>query len=156
MKGGEIFSKALAGAIKMIRPREFCLALHPLYVPSYKGTTSTGQVNFGDFDFSPLEGQEVLIGEDIIDTGNLMQATLEEVLKHNPRTVRVAALLDKPSRRQFDLNLDPVQFYTGFTIGNHFVVGYGLDLNEQYRDLPFIAVPTQEIIDQANTKRSEL
>ena len=112
--------------------------------------------NFGDFDFSPLEGQEVLIGEDIIDTGNLMQATLEEVLKHNPRTVRVAALLDKPSRRQFDLNLDPVQFYTGFTIGNHFVVGYGLDLNEQYRDLPFIAVPTPEIIDQANTKRSEL
>jgi hypoxanthine phosphoribosyltransferase len=85
---------------------------------------------------SSLEGRNVIIVEDIVDTG-LTLHYLQDILKARaPRSVRTACLLSKPSRRKVDVQVD----YIGFTIDDHFVVGYGLDYAERYRNLPYIAV----------------
>jgi hypoxanthine phosphoribosyltransferase len=83
-----------------------------------------------------LQDRDVVIVEDIVDTG-LTLAYLQEILRaRSPRRLRTACLLDKPSRRRIDVTVD----YVGFTIEDRFVVGYGLDYGEQYRNLPYIAV----------------
>jgi hypoxanthine phosphoribosyltransferase len=85
---------------------------------------------------SSLEGRNVIIVEDIVDTG-LTLSYLQDILKARaPRSVRTACLLSKPSRRKVEVQVD----YIGFTIDDHFVVGYGLDYAERYRNLPYIAV----------------
>jgi hypoxanthine phosphoribosyltransferase len=85
---------------------------------------------------SGLEGREVVIVEDIVDTG-LTLSYLQDILRaRSPRSLRTACLLSKPSRRQTDVQVE----YVGFTIEDKFVVGYGLDYGEQYRNLPYIAV----------------
>jgi hypoxanthine phosphoribosyltransferase len=85
---------------------------------------------------SSLEGRDIVIVEDIVDTG-LTLHYLQDILKARaPRSVRTACLLNKPSRRKVDVQVD----YIGFTIEDHFVVGYGLDYAERYRNLPYIAV----------------
>jgi hypoxanthine phosphoribosyltransferase len=101
-----------------------------------KGTTSSGEVRLlKDLD-TTLDGKHVLIVEDIVDTG-LTLTYLQDILRaRNPRTLRTACLLSKPSRRQVDVKVE----YIGFTIEDRFVVGYGLDYAEQYRNLPYIAV----------------
>src|SRR6266487_773495 len=101
-----------------------------------KGTTSSGEVRLlKDLD-TTLDGKNVVIVEDIVDTG-LTLTYLQDILRaRNPRTLRTACLLSKPSRRQVDVKLE----YIGFTIEDRFVVGYGLDYAEQYRNLPHIAV----------------
>ena len=100
------------------------------------GTSSSGQVQLlKDLD-SGLEGRDVVIVEDIVDTG-LTLAYLQDILRaRSPRTLRTACLLSKPSRRQKDVTIE----YVGFTIEDRFVVGYGLDHSEQHRNLPYIAV----------------
>jgi hypoxanthine phosphoribosyltransferase len=106
-------------------------------VSSYeKGTTTSGEVRLlKDLD-TTLDGRNVIIVEDIVDTG-LTLTYLQDILRaRNPRVLRTAALLSKPSRRQVDVKVE----YTGFTIEDRFVVGYGLDYAEQYRNLPYIAV----------------
>jgi len=106
-------------------------------VSSYaKATTSSGEVRLlKDLD-TTLEGKNVLIVEDIVDTG-LTLMYLQEILRaRNPKALRTACLLSKPSRRQVDVKVE----YVGFTIEDRFVVGYGLDYAEQYRNLPHIAV----------------
>jgi hypoxanthine phosphoribosyltransferase len=106
-------------------------------VSSYgKGTKSSGQVRvLKDLD-SSLEGRNLILVEDIVDTG-LTLSYLQDILRARaPKTVRTACLLSKPSRRQVDVQVD----YIGFTIDDHFVVGYGLDYAEKYRNLPYIAV----------------
>jgi hypoxanthine phosphoribosyltransferase len=106
-------------------------------VSSYaKGTTSSGEVRLlKDLD-TTLDGRHVVIIEDIVDTG-LTLLYLQEILRaRGPRSLRTACLLSKPSRRQVDVKVD----YIGFTIEDRFVVGYGLDYAEQYRNLPHIAV----------------
>jgi hypoxanthine phosphoribosyltransferase len=106
-------------------------------VSSYgAGTTSSGQVRLTkDLDRS-LEGRDVVIVEDIIDTG-LTLMYLQDILRaRQPRSLRTACLLSKPSRRTVDV---PVE-YIGFTIDDRFVVGYGLDFDERYRHLPDVAV----------------
>jgi len=106
-------------------------------VSSYaKAATSSGEVRLlKDLD-STLEGRNVLIVEDIVDTG-LTLMYLQEILRaRNPKALRTACLLSKPSRRQVDVKVE----YVGFTIEDRFVVGYGLDYAEQYRNLPHIAV----------------
>jgi hypoxanthine phosphoribosyltransferase len=106
-------------------------------VSSYgKGTKSSGQVMVLKDVGSSLEGRNVIIVEDIVDTG-LTLHYLQHIFKARaPRSVRTACLLSKPSRRQVDVHVD----YVGFTIEDHFVVGYGLDYAEKYRNLPYIAV----------------
>jgi len=113
------------------------VSLDFMAVSSYaKGTTSSGQVRLlKDLDTS-LEGRNVIIVEDIVDTG-LTLLYLQDILRaRNPKSLRTACLLSKPSRRQVDVKVE----YIGFTIEDRFVVGYGLDYAEAYRNLPHIAV----------------
>ena len=101
-----------------------------------KGTTTSGEVRLlKDLD-TTLDGKHVLIVEDIVDTG-LTLTYLQDILRaRGPKSLCTACLLSKPSRRQVDVNVE----YVGFTIEDRFVVGYGLDYAEQYRNLPYIAV----------------
>jgi len=83
-----------------------------------------------------ITGRDVLVIEDIVDTGQTLSRLLEKLSERNPRSLRTVALLNKPSRRLVSLELD----YVGFTIDNQFVVGYGLDYAERYRHLPYIGL----------------
>jgi hypoxanthine phosphoribosyltransferase len=130
LKGGFMFMADLVRAMTTRVSMDF------MALSSYgKGTTSSGQVMvLKDVD-SSLEGRNVIIVEDIVDTG-LTLHYLQDILKARaPRSVRTACLLSKPSRRKVDVQVD----YIGFTIDDHFVVGYGLDYAERYRNLPYIA-----------------
>jgi hypoxanthine phosphoribosyltransferase len=131
LKGAFVFLSDLARAI------EGTVTLDFIAVSSYgSGTQSSGQVQLlKDLD-SPLHGRDVVIVEDIVDTG-LTLTYLQDILKARaPRRLRTACLLSKPSRRKIDVRVD----YIGFTIDDKFVVGYGLDYDERYRNLPDIAV----------------
>jgi hypoxanthine phosphoribosyltransferase len=113
------------------------VSLDFMAVSSYaKGTTSSGEVRLlKDLD-TTLDGKNVVIIEDIVDTG-LTLTYLQDILRaRGPRSLRTACLLSKPTRRQVDVRIE----YIGFEIPDRFVVGYGLDFAEQYRNLPHIAV----------------
>ena len=100
------------------------------------GTTSSGEVRLSkDLDVG-IEGRDVVIVEDIVDTGLTLHYLQEILLARGPRSLRTACLLSKPSRRKIDVKVD----YIGFTIEDKFVVGYGLDYAEQYRNLPYIGI----------------
>ena len=131
LKGASVFLSDLARAI------DGEVSLDFIAVSSYgAGTKSSGQVQLmKDLD-SAIVGRDVVIVEDIVDTG-LTLHYLQEILRaRSPRQLRTACLLSKPSRRQIEV---PVE-YIGFTIEDRFVVGYGLDYAERYRNLPYIAV----------------
>ncbi len=113
-----------------------------LKVSSYgSGRETTGQVDI-HFDVSiDLAGKHVLLVEDIVDTGLCLQRLLEHLQTKQPASLRVCSLLDKPARRLMPVPVD----YLGFTLPNHFVVGYGVDWDERYRELPYIGyVPAKE------------
>ena len=104
-------------------------------VSSYgSGTSSSGEVRMLKDVDARLDGRHVVIVEDIVDTGLTLHYLQELLRLRNPKSLRTACLLSKPSRRKVDV---PVEFI-GFTIDDHFVVGYGLDYDEQYRNLPYI------------------
>jgi hypoxanthine phosphoribosyltransferase len=131
LKGGFMFMADLVRAMSARVTLDF------MAVSSYgKGTKSSGQVRvLKDLD-SSLEARNIIIVEDIVDTGLTLQY-LQEILKARaPKTVRTACLLSKPARRLVNVAID----YIGFTIDDQFVVGYGLDYGEKYRNLPYIAV----------------
>jgi hypoxanthine phosphoribosyltransferase len=133
LKGAFVFLADLARAL----PCEVTLDF--IAVSSYGSSTySSGQVQLlKDLD-SPIEGRDVVIVEDIVDTG-LTLTYLQDILRARaPRHLRTACLLSKPSRREVDVRVD----YVGFTIDDQFVVGYGLDYQERYRNLPYIAMIT--------------
>ena len=134
LKGGFMFMADLVRAMSGRVTMDF------MAVSSYgKGTTSSGQVRvLKDLD-SNVEGRHVILVEDIVDTG-LTLHYLQDLLKARaPQSLKTACLLSKPSRRKVDVKVD----YIGFTIDDHFVVGYGLDYAEKYRNLPYIAVLEQ-------------
>lgn len=134
LKGGFMFMADLVRAMSDRVTMDF------MAVSSYgKGTSSSGQVRvLKDLD-SDLEGRHVIVVEDIVDTG-LTLHYLQDLLKARaPKSMRTACLLSKPSRRKVDVQVD----YIGFTIEDHFVVGYGLDYAEKYRNLPHIAILEQ-------------
>jgi hypoxanthine phosphoribosyltransferase len=121
----------------LIRAMPRTVTIDFMAVSSYgKGTSSSGEVRMiKDLD-SGLEGRNVIIVEDIVDTG-LTLSYLQEILHaRSPKTLRTACLLSKPSRRKIDVKVE----YIGFTIEDRFVVGYGLDYAEKYRNLPYIGV----------------
>ena len=131
LKGGFVFMSDL---IRAMAPR---VTVDFIAVSSYaKSTKSSGEVRLlKDLD-SGLEGRHVIIVEDIVDTG-LTLTYLQDILRARaPRQVRTACLLSKPSRRKIDVKVE----YIGFEIPDKFVVGYGLDYGEKYRNLPYIAV----------------
>ena len=131
LKGAVIFMADLVRAIRAPIAMDF------MGVSSYgPGTRSAGSVRLtADLSVS-IEGRAVVIVEDIVDTG-LTLTYLQEILRaRGPKALRTACLLSKPSRRQVDVKVE----YIGFTIEDRFVVGYGLDYAERYRNLPYIAV----------------
>lgn len=131
LKGAFIFLSDL------VRIMEGPVTCDFIAVSSYgSGSTSSGEVRLTkDLDQS-LEGKDVVIVEDIVDTG-LTLAYLQQILSaREPRTLRTACLLSKPSRRKIDVHVD----YVGFSIEDRFVVGYGLDYGERFRNLPYIGV----------------
>ena len=124
----------------LVRHMDGGVSMDFMAVSSYgKGTTSSGQVRvLKDLD-SNLEGRHIIVVEDIVDTG-LTLHYLQDLLKARaPKSMKTACLLSKPSRRKVDVQVD----YIGFTIEDHFVVGYGLDYAEKYRNLPYIAILEQ-------------
>jgi hypoxanthine phosphoribosyltransferase len=131
LKGGFVFMADLVRAMSVRVTLDF------IAVSSYgKNTRSSGEVRLlKDLD-SGLEGRHVVIVEDIVDTG-LTLTYLQDILRARaPRSLRTVCLLSKPSKRLIDVAVE----HTGFTIDDHFVVGYGLDYSEKYRNLPYIAV----------------
>jgi hypoxanthine phosphoribosyltransferase len=133
LKGAFVFLSDL------VRHMDRNVSLDFMAVSSYaKGTTTSGEVRLlKDLD-TTLGGRHVVIVEDIVDTG-LTLTYLQDILRaRGPRTLRTACLLSKPSRRQVDVKVE----YIGFEIEDRFVVGYGLDYAEQYRNLPYIGVVT--------------
>ena len=113
------------------------VSLDFIVVSSYgKATRSSGEVRLiKDLD-TGIEGRDVIIVEDIVDTGLTLTYLREMMRARGPRSLKTACLLSKPSRRQIEV---PVE-YVGFTIEDRFVIGYGLDYNEKYRNLPYIGV----------------
>ena len=104
-------------------------------VSSYVGENSTGNIELKiPLKEKNIEGKNIIIVEDIVDTGRTFNYLVDYVSKMNPKSVKTCVMLDKPSRRVVDFKAD----YTGFTIDDLFVIGYGLDYDEKYRNLPFI------------------
>ena len=105
-------------------------------ISSYQsGTVSSGQITIKkDLDVD-IEGKDVLIAEDIIDSGNTLSQLTEILKERKPNSIKVCTLLSKPARRQVEFEAD----YTGFEIEDKFIIGYGLDCAEQFRQLPYIA-----------------
>lgn len=113
-----------------------------MVVSSYGSSSVTsGEVRILKDISQPIEGVNVIIVEDIIDTGNTLKNLKKMLLTRNPKSLKIASLLDKPSRRRVEIEGD----YVGFEVPNEFVVGYGLDYAEKYRNLPEIGVLKPEI-----------
>jgi hypoxanthine phosphoribosyltransferase len=133
LKGSFMFMADLVRAIGGDIRCEF------LGVSSYHGgTRSTGVVRITEDLSHPIEGQDCLIVEDIVDTGLTMDYLIRMLETRGPRSLKICSLLDKPAHREVQLQAD----YVGFSIPDEFVVGYGLDLGERFRNLPHIAVYT--------------
>jgi hypoxanthine phosphoribosyltransferase len=131
LKGSFVFTSDLMRAIALPLRVDF------LGVRSYgEGTESSGVVQITQDLSRPIEGEDVLIVEDIVDTGLTIAHLMDLLRTRQPRSVRVCALLHKPSRARVSIHVD----YVGFTIDDRFVVGYGLDFAEKYRNLPYIGV----------------
>lgn len=131
LKGGSFFMCELAKRITIPVSLDF------MSVSSYGSSTkSSGVVKIiKDLD-EPLKDKEVIVVEDIVDSGRTLSYLLEILQSRGPKSLRLCTLLDKPERRVTDVTVD----YTGFEIPDEFVVGYGLDYNQRYRNLPYIGV----------------
>ena len=129
LKGSVFFTCELAKRITSPVEIEF------MSVSSYgSGTSSSGVVRIVNDLGTSIEGKNVLVIEDIIDSGRTLSYLLENLKTRNPKTLRLCTLLDKPDRRVVDVNVD----YVGFVIPDEFVVGFGLDYAQKYRNLPYI------------------
>ena len=117
-----------------------------MWISSYSGTVSTGKMNVKQDLSQDIKGRHVVILEDIFDTGNSLQFTYEHLLSKEPASLKICTLLDKPERRVPGITVKAD--YTGFVIPNEFVVGYGLDFNEHYRNLPFVGVLSPEAYEK--------
>ena len=112
-------------------------------IASYSGTSSTGRTDIRKDVSVDIKGRHVVILEDIFDTGSSLTYTVNHLLNKQPASLKVCTFLDKPERRKPGITLKPD--YTGYVIPNKFVVGYGLDFNEHYRNLPYIGVLKPEV-----------
>ncbi len=141
LKGALVFSADL------IRRLDMPVHLMTVTARSYRGADTTpGALELSLSDLESLSGRDVLIVDDILDTGRTLSAVATELRRLGPASLSSVVLLDKPSRRQVDLQAD----FVGFTIEDHFVVGYGLDHDGLYRNLPFIlALETIDSIEQS-------
>ena len=137
-----ILKGALPFLADLMRATPIPLALDFLEVSSYgAGTESTGAVRILKDLANPIEGRQVLVVEDILDTGHTLSYVFDHLRAQRPESVRLCVLLDKPARRVIPIEIDD----RGFEIPDKFVVGYGLDYAERYRNLPFVGVLKPEV-----------
>jgi hypoxanthine phosphoribosyltransferase len=132
LKGSFIF---FADLVRYLSKYDLNVEIEFIRVKSYCGTSSTGKLEFME-QIPEIKGKNVLIVEDIYDTGLTLYKIFETLSKQSPLTLSIASFLIKKQNRKF---IVPIRYY-GFDIDNFFVVGYGLDYNEKYRELPYIAV----------------
>ena len=137
LKGVVVFYADMIREIKVPCQMDF------MWISSYAGTHSTGNMMVRQDLSADIKDRHVLILEDIFDTGNSLEFTVKHLLSRGPASVKVCTLLDKPERRNPRITLQAD--YVGFTVPNQFVVGYGLDYNEQYRNLPYVGVLKPEV-----------
>ncbi len=136
LRGATLFS---ADLIKNI---ELKLELDFMAVSSYGDSTeSSGVVKIKKDIDTDISNRDVILVEDIIDTGLTLKYISEYLKKHNPKSIAICSLLDKPKAHKIDIKID----YVGFEVGNEFVVGYGLDFAQHYRNLPYIGILKKEI-----------
>jgi hypoxanthine phosphoribosyltransferase len=131
LKGSFIFLADLVRAI------DLPLSIDFIGITSYQGSSTTGVVQITSDLTRPIEGKDVLLVEDIVDTGLSMRYLLDNLATRRPASLSVCALLEKPARARVEV---PIH-YRGFVIGDEFVVGYGLDWDGKMRNLPFVGVP---------------
>ncbi len=136
LKGSVIFMSDLMRKITIPCRIDF------MAVSSYNGgTKSSGEVKIiKDLD-KPIEGYDLLVVEDVLDSGLTLDYILKLLKSRNPKSIKICTLLDKPQRRKVNITAD----YSGFEIPDEFIVGYGLDYDEKYRNLPFIGCLKSEI-----------
>ena len=128
---------------ELMKRFSFLCEIDFMSVSSYVGTESVGKVNVKkDIDL-PCQGRPVLIVEDIVDTGRTLYEVKKMFIQKGAKDVKIVSLLDKPERRVADIKAD----YIGFTVPDEFVVGYGLDYNQKYRNLPYIGVLKPEVYE---------
>ena len=128
LKGSVMFTVELAKRIKNNVQFEF------IEVSSYENNQSTGKIKLNKDISQSIEGKDVIIVEDIIDSGRTISFLKEYLKQKNPNTLKVCSLLDKPSKRTFEIKSD----YIGFEVDDKFIVGYGLDDNQNYRNLNYV------------------
>ncbi len=145
-----VFVGVLKGVViffaDMVRKMNFPCEIDFMCISSYGGATTTGNVVVKKDISADIKGRHVVILEDIYDTGNSLTFVRDYLLGKEPASLKICTLLDKPERRKPGVTLKPE--YVGFTIPNEFVVGYGLDFNEQYRNLPYIGVLKPEAYEK--------
>ncbi|WP_417335973.1 hypoxanthine phosphoribosyltransferase [Halobacteriovorax marinus] len=135
LKGSFIFCADL------IREINLPITLDFISVSSYEGTESTGELKINLDIKSKIEGKNVILVEDIIDTGLTISSLITRFKKNNPKSLKIASLLYKPARIQHKVDID----YLAFEIEDHFVIGYGLDFNGSYRELPYVGIYNGEV-----------
>ena len=132
LKGVVVFYADMVRQIKVPCEMDF------MAISSYSGTNSTGKAVVKKDISADIKGRHVLILEDIYDTGNSLSFTYDYLMEKEPASIKICTLLDKPARRKPGITLKPN--YVGFTIPDAFVVGYGLDYDEKYRNLPYVGI----------------
>ena len=137
LKGVVVFYADMIRQIKVPCQMDF------MWISSYAGTESTGKMTVKRDLSADIKGRHVLILEDIFDTGNSLEFICNHLQNKNPASLKICTLLDKPERRKPGVKVQCD--WTGFTIPNEFVVGYGLDYNEKYRNLPFVGILKPEV-----------
>ncbi len=139
LKGVAIFYADMIRAIKAPCQMDF------MWISSYQGTSSSQMLVRQDVT-ADIKGRHVLILEDIFDTGSSLDFTYRHLLSKEPASIKICTLLDKPERRKSGITLQAD--YVGYTIPNAFVVGYGLDYNEKYRNLPYVGILKPEVYEK--------
>ena len=140
LKGVVVFYADMVRKIKVPCQMDF------MWISSYAGTNSTGEMVVKRDVSVDVKDRHVLILEDIYDTGNSLDFTYRHLMEKQPASLKICTLLDKPERRKPGITLKPD--YVGFTVPNEFVVGYGLDYNEEYRNLPYVGVLKPEVYEK--------
>lgn len=129
-----VLKGAIFFTVDLVKKMKTPLTIEVMQVSSYQGTQSTGNVIIKKGLDSDIAGKDVLIVEDIIDTGYTLQFLKEYLQTLSPNSLKIAVLADKKERREMDVKID----YTGFEVENKFIVGYGFDIDQKYRNIPYI------------------
>ena len=140
LKGVVVFYADMVRKIKVPSQMDF------MWISSYAGTNSTGNMIVRKDVSADIKNRHVLILEDIFDTGNSLDFVVKHLKEKEPASLKICTLLDKPERRNPAVKLQAD--YVGFTIPNAFVVGYGLDYNEHYRNLPYVGILKPEVYEK--------